>query len=266
MDNIECSLPNFVQKTLSIPDLAKKRPWYNHVDWRDQLCSFANLLPGVGSFIASEIVSASNSVANYQASEFLRKFTAFIYELDDFNDSARISFLDELEKTANDSSGNVMLSIIDRLDNINKQKILANLVKAKGASRISIEDFFRLVAALQRIPYVDLDQLHLYETEYYDENGDTELLFSTGVLRPAIYSQEGDKYVLSPLGVSLLKHGLAKDVQKSQIQGASTGSVWLSGDDLDKEEVKDVVNEVIAERHYEESDQSMFDYDCARGK
>lgn len=72
MDNIEYSLPNFVQKTLSIPDLAKKKPWYNHVDWREQLCSFANLLPGVGSFIAGEIVSLSNSLANYQAFEFLR--------------------------------------------------------------------------------------------------------------------------------------------------------------------------------------------------
>lgn len=30
--------------------------------------------------------------------------------------------------------------------------------------------------------------------------------------------------------------------------------------------MKDVVNEVIAERHYEELDHSMFDYDCARGK
>lgn len=266
MDNIEYSLPNFVQKTLSIPDLAKKKPWYNHVDWRDQLRSFANLLPGVGSFIVSEIESVSNSVVKYQAFEFLRKFTAFIYELDDFNDGDRISFLDELEKAANDSSGNVMLSIIDRLDNINKQKILANLVKAKGKGRISIEEFFRLVEALQRIPYVDLEQLHLYETEYYDENGDSELLFSAGVLRPAVYSQEGDKYVLSALGVSLLKNGLAIGVKKSQIQGASTGAVWVSGDDLYKEEEKDIVRETIAEQHYEESDQSMFDYDCARSK
>lgn len=266
MVNKEYSLPNFVQKTMSIPDLAKKRPWHNHIDWREQLSSLANLLPGVGSFIVSEISSVSNSVANYKASEFLRKFTALIYELDDFNDNDRISFLDELEKTANDSSGNVMLSIIDSLDNINKQKILANLVKAKGAGRISIEEFFRLVAALQRIPYVDLDQLHLYETEYYDENGDTELLFSTGVLRPSTYSQEGDKYVLSPLGVSLLRYGLSRDVQKPQVQGASTGAVWVSGNDLDKENVKDVVKETIAELNCEESDQSMFDYDCARGK
>ena len=41
-------------------------------------------------------------------------------------------FLKELEESAQDTSGNIMLSIIDRLDNIHKQKILANLVMAKG--------------------------------------------------------------------------------------------------------------------------------------
>lgn len=54
------------------------------------------------------------------------------------------------------------------LDNINKQKNLANLTKARINGQISIEDFFRLSNMLERIPYVDLESLHNYIENYYD--------------------------------------------------------------------------------------------------
>lgn len=227
----EIILSDIVQQTLFIPNLAAKKPWYKQINWIDQLCALANLIPCVGGAIASEIKSITDVAANYQAAGFLRKFTAFIYELRDFGDDERIQFFKELEESAQDSSGNVMLSIIDRLDNIHKQKILANLVKAKGEGNITIEEFFRLESVLQRIPYVDLKQLPLYQEEYYDDNGDSELLYSTGVLRPAVYHQNGDKYVLSPLGVNLMKYGLGLSVERSQIKGTFTGVDWEEGDE-----------------------------------
>lgn len=139
-DNIVLS--DIVQQTLLIPNLAVEKPWYKHVNWIDQLCATVNLIPCVGGAIAGEIKVITDAVANYQVSDFLRKFITFIYELGDFGDNERMQFLKELEESAQDTSGNVMLSIIDRLDNIHKQKILANLVRAKGEGKITIEDFF----------------------------------------------------------------------------------------------------------------------------
>lgn len=260
-------LSDVIQQTLLIPNLAKERPWCQHVNWIDQLCATINLIPGIGGTLAGEIKAITDISANYKASEFLRKFVAFIYGLDNFKDEERLSFLKELEEAAQDSSGNVMLSIIDRLDNINKQKILANLVKAKGERNITIDDFFRLESVLERIPYVDLKQLPLYQTEYYDEGGDTELLYSTGVLRPARYHQDGDKYVLSPLGVNLLRWGLWISVEPPQIKGTSAGIEWEEiGDVPDIERVNNLVNDTIEEQRYIQSDQAMFDYDVVRGK
>jgi len=260
-------LSDIIQQTLLVPNLAEIRPWRKHVSWVDQLCAAINLVPGIGGALAGEIKAIIDISENYHASEFLRKFTAFIYELDTFDDKERLSFLSELEEAAQDSSGNVMLSIIDRLDNINKQKILANLVKAKGEGKIRIEEFFRLESVLERIPYVDLKMLPLYQKEFYDEGGDTELLFSTGVLRPAKYNQDGDKYVLSPLGVNLLRWGLWLTIESPQIKGASTGIEWEEiGDVPDVDRVKNIVKETIEEQRYIQSDQAMFDYDVARGK
>ena len=261
------TLSDIIQQTLHIPNLVANKPWYKHVNWVDQLCSIVNLLPCIGGALAGEIRTISDATANYQASELLRKFTAFIYELNDFKDDERIQFLEEVEKSAQDTCGNVMLSIIDKLDNIHKQKILANLVKAKGKGKITIENFFRLASVLQRIPYVDLKQLPLYQTEYYDDNGDSELLYSTGVLRPAVYHQNGDKYVLSPLGVTLMIYGLRIQVETPTIKGTSTGLEWEEiGDVPDINSVKEIVKKTIEEQRYEESGQAMFDYDFARGK
>ena len=237
MDKNGTTLSDIVQQTLLVPDLAVKKPWHGHINWVDQLCATVNLIPCVGGAIAGEIKAITDAAANYQASEFLRKFTTFIYGLGDFGDNERILFLKELEGAAKDASGNVMLSIIDRLDNIHKQKILANLVRAKG------------------------------EGKYYDDNGDSELLYSTGVLRPAMYNQDGDRYVLSPLGVNLMKHGLRLPAEMPQIKGTSTGIGWKEiGDTPDIDGVKDIAKKTMEDLRYNESDQAMFDYDCTRGK
>ena len=107
----------------------------------------------------------------------------------------------------------------------------------------------------------------MYQTEYYDDNGDSELLYSTGVLRPAMYHQDGDKYVLSPLGVNLMKYGLRLSVEIPQVKGTYTGIRWEEiGEVPDIKGVKDIVNKTIEDQHYQESDQAMFDYDVARGK
>lgn len=92
-DNIVLS--DIVQQTLLIPNLAVKKPWYKHVNWIDQLCATVNLIPCVGGAIAGEIKVITDAAANYQVSDFLRKFITFIYELGDFGDNERMRFLKE---------------------------------------------------------------------------------------------------------------------------------------------------------------------------
>lgn len=236
MDNQE--LANIVKETIKLPQI-KEKPWIKFVHWSDQLYSIINLIPIVGGALANEIQTIGKTVTEYKINEFFRKFTYFICELGDMSDEARSEFVDEIENRAKDTPGNVIMGLIDRLDNINKEKILANLVKARGTKNISIEDFFRLSSVLERIPYVDLDHLHLYKEPYYDDNGDTELLRATGVLRPILLNEKGDKYILSPLGIKLLRWGLMIEIQVQEVIGTSMGLSW--------EEIKEVPDISITE-------------------
>ena len=264
-DNFHFS--EIVEQTLSIPELSRNNDWKKQINWKDQLCAILNLIPYAVGFIAGEVKAITESVQNYKATEFFRKFVTFIYNLEDFSYEQRKEFIDEVKNKAQDDFGNVLMSMIDRLDNINKQQILANLVGAKVNGKITIEDFFRLQSVLERIPYLDLDKLHQYQKEYYDTEGDTELLFATGVLRAARYHEDGDLYVLSPLGVNMLKWGMKMDVETPLIKGAATGPSWEDVADVPNfNEMKEVINKTINERQYEEAGKDMFDYDVARGK
>lgn len=134
--NKECEiieLSNVVRETLLYPNLTQQ-PLYKTVNWKEQLIAITNFIPIAGGFISAEL----QILANYQVSEFFRKFTSFIYGLKELDDSKRVNFITEVEEKAQDSSGNVMISIIDKLDNINKQKILANLVIARTNNDIMI--------------------------------------------------------------------------------------------------------------------------------
>lgn len=216
------SLDKIVRDVILVPELDKKQPWHEHTDWVGQICAIVNLIPVCGGAIAQEIQSTINVISNYKATEFLRKLTCFVCNLGEMSDEQRQQFVDEIEQAAEDSAGNVILGIIDRLDSIHKQRILANLVKAKGLGSISVQDFFRLSSALERIPYVDIEQLPNYCKDYYDPNGDTELLFASGVLVQTLADVDGNEYRLSALGVKLMTFGLQINVEIEEIKGTRT--------------------------------------------
>lgn len=233
---------------------------FDYINWWDQLCVIVSAIPLVGGSLAAEIQSIRDSAADYQAYEFFRKFTCFICELGELSDTQRNEFVSEVEKVAEDASGNVIMGLVDRLDNINKEKILANLVIAKGKGEISIEDFFRLSSMLERIPYVDLAKLELYNRDYYDDEGDSELLFATGALQQSVIDEEdGNRYVLSKLGRKLLKYGLRVEISDSQPRGTKVASLDWNEAGVPKPGVS-----VISPST--DTDQDMFDYDVERGK
>ena len=121
----------------------------------------------------------------------------------------RSRFALDIQEIAEDYSGNVICGMVDRLDNINKEKAFAKLSVARIHGFISIQDFFRLHSLLERIPYVDLKELPKYKEPFYDETGDTELLFATGALEIDTIDTKGgsNRYKLSRLGEALLCGG-----------------------------------------------------------
>lgn len=228
--------------------------------WWDHFSAIVSAIPVVGGALSVEIQSVRDSAADYQAYEFFRKFTCFICGLGELTDKQRTEFITEIEKVAEDASGNVIMGLVDRLDNINKEKILANLVIAKGKGEISIEDFFRLSSMLERIPYVDLAKLELYNRDYYDDEGDSELLFATGALQQSVIDEEdGNRYVLSKLGRKLLKYGLRVEVSDSQPRGTKVASLDWNEAGVPKPGVSVISSST-------DTDQDMFDYDVERGK
>lgn len=223
-------LPKIVNHSFSKVDLKKLVPIKGGA-WMDQFKAFVNLVPGVGGFLAQEV----QNIQEYKTAEFYRKYTAFIYNLEPFSEEEREKFCEDVESQAQDYSGNVIMGIVDRLDNINKQYVLANLTNAKIKEQISIEDFFRLASMLERIPYVDLRELLKYGKPYYDESGNTELLFATGALRLAILDGENNnsKYVLSALGQKLITYGF-RTLISVEFDGLKIGLPIATDEEIDR--------------------------------
>ena len=244
---------DIVESTFTKTDLSKVN-WHKDLIWSGQLKALLNLAPSVGGVLAQEF----QNWQDYRDSEFFRKYTMFIMELSDTTLEQRCKFADQVGAKAQDAPGNVIASMVDRLDNINKEKLFAKLSLAKIYGLISIDDYFRLSSVLARIPYTDLDNLVLYQDEYYDEDGDTELLYSTGVLRMAKVSEEGDKYILSPLGEKFMKWVLGKDVNVKHVNGTKTESQF---EPMTDDEIDEIVNKTLANEHYNATDKAMFDLD-----
>ena len=205
---------------------AKKRPV------KDQIFALLKLV--IGDFVGS-LESVTQVISDYKEGEFFRKYVSYLYELVDATTEERSKFCQEVQDNADDFSGNVILGIVDRLDNINKEKILARLTIAKIQNFISIKDFFRLSSMLERIPYTDLNELPRYKIPFYDESGDTELLYSTGALILQTLDANGsNQYILSILGEKLLRWGVGIDFEMEREQGTNVALNYATNDDIDK--------------------------------
>lgn len=229
------NITKFVGITFSKVEATKLKPLTSKKGWEEQFKALINIVPWIGGVISQEF----QIYQNYRDSEFFRKYTTYILSVASTSEEKRNKFAEEIVQKANDSAGNVIAGMVDRLDNINKENILAKLTIARIEDKISIETFFRLSSVLERIPYVDLAKLQYYQVPFYDEDGDTELLNSTGVLRSVKFSSDGDTYILSPLGVKLLTFGLGVDAKVADVKGTSVSLNW--------EEISDDSDVVVRE-------------------
>ena len=268
------SLSKIVEQSLnsvSLQDIkdARKRPI------KDQIFALLKLVTGD---VEGAAESEMQAITDYKESEFFRKYTCYLYELVDTIPKDRHKFCQEIQEKAEDFSGNVILGIVDRLDNINKERILARLTIAKMHKFISIEDFFRLCSMLERIPSIDLKELPRYKEPFYDESGDTELLYATGALILQTLDANGsNKYILSVMGEKLLRWGLAINLEIEREEGMNVELNYATNNDIDE-----IINEKIEASRPQFKDGRLFFpdgtksgkmeddgqylYDLARGK
>lgn len=150
---------------------------------------------------------------NVQAYRLAKKVYLFLYHTKEIDAEKKRKFVEEYIESNQEDGIDALLSVIDQLDNQNKVGIMTNLLKAKVDEVITIYEFNRLVACLQRIPYSDILKLKDYKDHHY-EPGVTEVLYAAGVLYLSHedFEEDTNKYKLNYNGVQLLKYGLEVDV------------------------------------------------------
>ena len=237
-------LSNIIEQTIKEPDWDKLTLAEREYA-RGQSKAFVSLIPYVGGTAAEEL----QQYYDYKDDEFFRKFVRFLMELKDTTSEERHRFAEEIHQKAEDHPGNVILGMVDRLDNINKEVVMAKLSVARMHGAISIEDFFRLHSLLERIPYVDLKELPKYKEPFYDENGDTELLFATGALEIETIDAQGgsNKYILSRLGEALLRWGFDVHIGLQHGKGTNVELDVATPEDIDDLIKGQVADEVSRE-------------------
>lgn len=257
-------LSDIISQMLGTPDLSKLYA-VDRDNTHGHQKAIASLIPYVGGAVVEEI----QQYYDYKEDEFFRKFVNFMVGLKETTSEERHQFAQEIQDKAEDFSGNVICNMVDRLDNINKETVFAQLSVSRIHEFISVEDFFRLHTLLERIPYVDLKELPKYKEPFYDESGDSELLYATGALElHTIDANESNKYILSALGEKLLLWGCGVNIDMKREKGTN-----IEVDTASDEDIEEIFNQKLAEaqrkqeeKEYIESDRAMFDYDVLRGK
>ena len=269
------TLSNIVEQSLNSVDLEKLEALKTNTV-KEQILAVVKLL-------CKDYLGAAESelqvILNYKEGEFFRKYACYLLGLKDTTVGERHQFSEDIQQKAEDGAGNVIINMVDRLDNINKETVFAKLTVARIHDAISVEDFFRLHSLLERIPYVDLKLLPRYKDPFYDESGDTELLFATGALEIETIDTKGEsnKYKLSRLGASLLRWGF--NIHLELEHGKGTNVELNIGDDSDIEAIFDQKIKEAQPRFENDTlyfpdgtksgkleDDGQFLYDVARGK
>ncbi|MCM1139463.1 MAG: hypothetical protein NC453_12905 [Muribaculum sp.] len=173
----------------------------------------AGFIPIVGALKAK---TSFQSYKDYRMGEKILKFLeAFANE--NYNPEQLNDMIEDIQEKNGEHFFETLIDTIDRIDNINKTEILANILNHSISGEISHENFLRHSWILTNIPYIDLAQLHKYTKDFY-QTASTEILASNGLVNETILDagtygdnpdeSGGSKYGLSPLGEEMLRYGL----------------------------------------------------------
>lgn len=167
--------------------------------------------------IVGWLVKAQQAVEDIRNMAFCKKVFRFCFHTSRYSKKEITDFFEEYTN-ANDENGyESMLLVLERLDNYNKVDVMANLLKAKLAGKLSIDNFIRLTSSLQIVPYVDLrcmpDYLKSIGTRH-----DTYMLLAAGLLYQSAIGVDGvgrensSHYQLNDNGLLFVQYGLGIDI------------------------------------------------------
>ena len=158
-------------------------------------------------------VKACNVLSDIQAYRFCKKIYKFLFFTQNYDRAKLDAFWREYAFENKENSYELMLSVLDNVDNINKVDIMAYLLKAKLDGEITIEDFIRLTAALNVVPYIDLNKLPDY-LKSKEVGKETYMLFAAGLVYESVTNREGpSQYQLNDNGILFVKYGLRQSVE-----------------------------------------------------
>ena len=162
-------------------------------------------------------VKACNVLSDIQAYRFCKKIYKFLFYTQDFDRKTMNSFWEEYSVANKENGYEMMLSVLDKVDNINKVEVMANLLKAKLDGKLSIDNFIRLTSSLHIVPYVDLRRLPDY-LESISIRHDTYMLLAAGLLYQSAIGVDGvgqeksSLYQLNDNGLLFVQYGLCIDI------------------------------------------------------
>lgn len=158
---------------------------------------------------------------------FAKKVLKFLIGIKDIDSKDRIKFIEELENETGQKAGEVLIMLLDRLDNMGKPRIIANLLKAKICGHITIEDFLKIAYIIDKAYLPDLQKLE----GYYNMRGYpkglylkevSESLYNLGLLditykavkddkslfAKSMWGGSNDRYKINRIGCAIFEHGI----------------------------------------------------------
>ena len=119
------------------------------------------------------VVKTQEAFQDFRNLVFCKKIYRFLVFTSRYSKKQIADFFEEYSCANQENGYESMLLVLERLDNYNKVDVMANLLKAKLAGKLSIDNFIRLTSSLQIVPYVDLRCI----SDYLESIGTVPLIF-----------------------------------------------------------------------------------------
>ena len=189
-------------------------------DTTDDIIAVANQYGFIEKIpILGWIVKTQEAFQDFRNLVFCKKIYRFLVFTSRYRKKQIADFFEEYSSANQENGYESMLLVLERLDNYNKVGVMNNLLKAKLEGQLSIENYIRLVASLQQIPYVDLKYLPDY-LESIGTRHDTYMLLAAGLLYNSeigidgVGKEDGSRYQLNDNGLLFVNYGLGVDVSR----------------------------------------------------
>ncbi|EKH3161627.1 hypothetical protein O7N88_001275 [Salmonella enterica] len=121
--------------------------------------------------VIKTVLGISDAIGGIRDYLFTGKLVRFLTHFSDLSDAQRINMTERLNSDENfaGKAGERLIEIIDRLESENKPEIAAAFLKAFSCKRIDFITLRRLMAALERIPAFDIEELDTF-SQYNGNN------------------------------------------------------------------------------------------------